>query len=238
MLIISFFLQDLLAWYVGFMMVFVIYTEVGVEGVAYDGTCKVNGNCTEANNVCTSTKCACSTTSFKEDSTTKCASKIALAEKCTTTPTGQCVDTNAECHATHLKCECTSSYFGNKNGVCVSRIAALNDACDATDSATDQCAKDNAECRIDGKGGKCLCKATHYSDGSACVIRIVPGVACAANQCVTHASCNTTSKCQCKAGYTATPTTKPTMCNGVMKVATLSYMLAVPIFVSMMFRLR
>lgn len=41
---------------------------------------------------------------------------------------------------------------------------------------------------------------------------IVPGAGCASTQCVNHASCNTTSKCQCDAGYTATPTAKPTMC--------------------------
>lgn len=38
---------------------------------------------------------------------------------------------------------------------------------------------------------------------------------CAADECVTHATCNTKSnptKCQCDTGYTATPTTKPTMC--------------------------
>ncbi|XP_071132926.1 uncharacterized protein [Mytilus edulis] len=59
---------------------------------------------------------------------------------------------------------------------------------------------------------------------------IVPGVTCAADQCVTHASCNTSSKCQCETGYTATPTVKPTMCSGVIEVATLSYMLVIPIF--------
>lgn len=38
---------------------------------------------------------------------------------------------------------------------------------------------------------------------------------CAADGCVTHATCNTNSnptKCQCDTGYTATPTTTPTMC--------------------------
>ncbi|VDI58693.1 Hypothetical predicted protein [Mytilus galloprovincialis] len=220
------------------MVIFVIYVEVGVEGVAYDGACKVNGNCSEANNVCTSTKCACSTTSFKEDSTTKCASKIALDGTCTASPAGQCIDTNAACHATHLKCKCKSSFFANKAAACASEIAALNDACDATDPSPGQCAKDNSECRIDGSGGKCLCKTTHYTDGGNCVIRIVPGASCASTQCVNHASCNTTSKCQCDAGYTATPTAKPTMCNGVIKVATLWYMMAVPIYVSMMSLLR
>lgn len=44
---------------------------------------------------------------------------------------------------------------------------------------------------------------------------LFPGAICAANQCVTHATCNTTTnptKCQCKTGYTASPTAKPTMC--------------------------
>lgn len=50
---------------------------------------------------------------------------------------------------------------------------------------------------------------------SLLITGIGPGDTCAVHQCVTHASCNTTSslnKCQCNAGYTATPTGKPTMC--------------------------
>ncbi|XP_071132918.1 uncharacterized protein DDB_G0272530-like [Mytilus edulis] len=217
-------------------MVLVIYIAAGVEGVAYGGKCSVDGDCAEANNVC-KTNCTCSPTSFKTDGTNKCAKKIALAETCTASPAGQCAATNAECHATHSKCECTSSYFANKNGACASKVA-LDATCFATETTTDQCSVDDTECRNDGTGSKCLCKTSHYKDGTGCVIRIVPGATCAANQCITHASCNTTSKCQCKAGYTATPTIKPTMCSGVMKVTTLSHMLAVPIFLSVMFLLR
>ncbi|CAC5385273.1 unnamed protein product [Mytilus coruscus] len=195
--------------------VFFIYIAAGVEGAVYGGNCTGNGDCTEANNVCTSTKCACSPTSYKKDSTTKCVTKIALAGTCTTSPTGQCAATNAECHATHLKCECMSSYFANKNGACASQVTALDRTCDGKDSATDQCSVANTECTVDGAGSKCLCKTTHYKKGGACEIRKKPDEeGCAASQCVTHATCNTKSsptKCECDAGYTATPTATPTM---------------------------
>ncbi|CAG2218601.1 unnamed protein product [Mytilus edulis] len=64
-----------------------------------------------------------------------------------------------------------------------------------------------------------------------------------ADQCVTHATCDTVAsptKCECDTGYTATPTASPTMCsaNGVVKFASLSYMYVVPILVSMMSLLR
>ncbi|VDI40888.1 Hypothetical predicted protein [Mytilus galloprovincialis] len=220
-------------------MGFVIYTAVGVEGVAYGGNCSGNGDCVEANNVCTLTKCACSATSYKEDSNPTCATKIALGGKCTATPTGQCVDTNAECDATDSICSCTTSYFKNKKSVCVAQITTIDHTCDATQTADDQCSVDDTECRNDGTESKCLCKTTHYKNGAACAIRKKPEETCAAHQCVTHATCNTTAnKCKCNAGYTATPTTTPTMCSGVMKVANLWYMMAVPIFVSIMSLLR
>lgn len=44
-----------------------------LSGVAYGGNCSGNGDCVEANNVCTLTKCACSATSYKEDSNPTCA---------------------------------------------------------------------------------------------------------------------------------------------------------------------
>lgn len=47
-------------------------------------------------------------------------SEIALGGTCTASPTGQCTDTNAACHATHFKCECTSSFFANKKTACAS----------------------------------------------------------------------------------------------------------------------
>ncbi|XP_076073648.1 uncharacterized protein LOC143045193 isoform X2 [Mytilus galloprovincialis] len=107
-----------------------------------------------------------------------------------------------------------------------------------TGSGVGDCSEANNIC-VAGTS-KCACATTSFrKGGTECATRIVPGATCAAKQCVTHASCNTTStKCKCDAGYTATPTTKPTMCSGVMKVPTLSYMLAVPIFVSMMSLLR
>ncbi|CAG2208962.1 unnamed protein product [Mytilus edulis] len=174
-------------------MVFIIFTVVGVEGVdiVYGGKCTANGDCTDANNVCTATKCACSPTSYKTDGSNKCAKKIDLGGTCTATPTGQCADANAECDGTDSICVCTANYFANKKSVCAPRKK--------------------------------------------------PEETCAAHQCVTHATCKTTTnptKCKCNAGYTATPTTKPTMCSGAIKVATLSYMLAVTIFVSMMLLLQ
>ncbi|XP_076073657.1 uncharacterized protein LOC143045197 isoform X2 [Mytilus galloprovincialis] len=217
---------------------FVLCIAQGVEGVAYDGTCKIAEDCTEANNVCTTSKCACSPTSYKTDGTNKCVKQIALGGTCTATPTGQCADANADCDAKDSICVCKANYFANKKSVCASKVTALDATCVATEPAIDQCAVTDSECINDDAGPKCLCKTSHYKDGTGCVIRIFPGVNCAANQCVNHASCNTTAKCQCKAGYTATPTTKPTMCSGVNKIAMMSSMLAVPIFVSMMLLLR
>lgn len=45
-------------------------------------------------------------------------SEIALTEACTATPTDQCADSNAECNATGLTCECKSAYYVNKDSAC------------------------------------------------------------------------------------------------------------------------
>ncbi|CAC5391649.1 unnamed protein product [Mytilus coruscus] len=163
------------------------------SGVVYDGSCTGTGvgDCTDTNNRCdgTTNKCACSPTSYLKDGTTECVDKIVLTGVCTATPTDQCADSNAECHATDLICVCKSNYFADKNTAYASqfliqlyrpvffniiyklqRFAALNGTCDGMDSASDQCAVNDAECRNDGTGSKCLCKTTHYVNGAACTL--------------------------------------------------------------------
>lgn len=46
----------------------------------------------------------------------------------------------------------------------------MDATCVATETAADQCAVTNSECRNDGAGSKCLCKTSHYKDGTGCVI--------------------------------------------------------------------
>lgn len=43
--------------------------------------------------------------------------EIALTAACTTTPTGQCADSNADCAGS--VCTCNANFFKNKNTVCV-----------------------------------------------------------------------------------------------------------------------
>ncbi|XP_071132920.1 uncharacterized protein [Mytilus edulis] len=155
---------------------------------------------------------------------------------------GDCKEANAaKCDSGTSKCICSDNFFRKTTATECAAKVALDGACKVTESTKGQCSVAETECRHDGSESKCLCKATHYSDGSACQTRIGPGATCAVHQCVTNASCNTTSslnKCQCNAGYTATQTGKPTMCssNGVVKVITLTYV--VSILLSMMLVLR
>ncbi|XP_076076099.1 uncharacterized protein LOC143046946 [Mytilus galloprovincialis] len=194
--------------------------------------------CADALAVCASgNTCLCKPGNF-ENKAGKCVKQILLKAACTASqPADQCADALAVC-ASGNTCLCKPGNFENKAGKCVKQVA-FNTNCGVAETASDQCVA-STECKNDGQGAKkCLCKATHYENGGSCTPRIVPGASCTANHCVTHATCNTTStKCQCETGYTATPTVKPAMCSGVMKVATLSYMLAIPIFVSMMLLLR
>ncbi|CAG2196014.1 unnamed protein product [Mytilus edulis] len=193
--------------------------------------------CADALAACASgNTCLCKAGNF-ENKDGKCAKQILLKAACTASqPDDQCADALAAC-ASGNTCLCKARNFENKDGKCAKQVA-FNANCGVAETASDQCVA-TTECKNDSKGTKkCLCKATHYDSGGTCTPRIVPGVTCAADQCVTHASCNTSSKCQCETGYTATPTVKPTMCSGVIEVATLSYMLVIPIFVSMMFVLR
>ncbi|XP_076076093.1 uncharacterized protein LOC143046938 [Mytilus galloprovincialis] len=213
-------------------MVFVIYIAAGVEGAAFGESCTTDVDCPEANNVCTSMACACNADSFRKNGM-ECATKIALAGACTATPPDQCAATNAVCQITDLICVCMANFFADKNAGCSSQVTALDGVCDAADSAPDQCVVPDSECRSD----KCLCKATHYTAGGACVIRKSPDATCGGAECVTHASCVST-KCVCDAGYTPSPTVSPTMCNGVVKITTLTHMYVIPILASVMFFLR
>ncbi|XP_076073658.1 uncharacterized protein LOC143045198 isoform X1 [Mytilus galloprovincialis] len=210
--------------------------------VAFDAGCKGTGvgDCTDSNNICdtNSHKCACSTTSYKKNATT-CATKIALAGACTASPAGQCADPQAECNATKHTCGCKSTHFVNKTGACHQKVA-FNATCVVAEPAKDQCVA-NTECKNAGVTGtyQCLCKATHYESAGSCEPRKSPKVNCASGECVSHASCDSgTNKCVCDAGYDPSPTISPTMCNGVVKVFTLSYMYVVPILVSLNFLLR
>ncbi|CAC5394664.1 unnamed protein product [Mytilus coruscus] len=136
---------------------------------------------------------------------------VAYDGTCTGSGVGDCADTNNICDTTSHKCACNpTSYLKDGTTECADKVAALDGTCDATDSALDQCAVTNSECRIDGTA-KCLCKATHYVKNSACTIRKNPNATCSGDECVTHASCVST-KCKCDAGYTPSPTTSPTMC--------------------------
>ncbi|XP_076073653.1 uncharacterized protein LOC143045195 [Mytilus galloprovincialis] len=236
--------MDLLARFVGICMVFVIYSAVGVEGVAFGGNCAGDGtdsgDCTETVNIVCDTTCKCTADSFRKGGS-ECATKIVLNAACTDgQPADQCADTLAECRdQSGFKCLCQTSNFENNVGVCAAQVAALDDPCDSMDPALDQCAVADAECRVDGTA-KCLCKATHYVDGAACTIRIKPNITCtAAGQCVIHATCDTTdtNTCVCDIGYTPSPTIDPTMCNGVVKVTILTYMYMAPILISMVFLL-
>ncbi|XP_071129991.1 cell death abnormality protein 1-like [Mytilus edulis] len=200
--------------------------------------------CEDSNAACdgTALKCQCKSTHFVSKTGPACKPKIALKQICTAgQPADQCEDSNAACNGTALKCQCKSTHFVSKTGACKLVTTALKGACDTSDSFSHQCAVANAECRNEGTD-KCLCKATHYVKGAACEIRKKPDEeGCAADECVTHATCNTKSnptKCQCDTGYTATPTTTPTMCSGVPKVTTLSHMCVVPILLLMMFPLQ
>ncbi|CAC5391646.1 unnamed protein product [Mytilus coruscus] len=116
--------------------------------------------------------------------------RIGLGSPCNVT--NQCKDGNTTCMR---NCKCKDAFYADTT--CKPQVSALNNACDSTDPASDQCAVAAAECRIEGTA-KCLCKATHYVNSAACTIRIKPNIACtAAGQCVTHATCDTTDTNTC-----------------------------------------
>ncbi|XP_071132921.1 adhesive plaque matrix protein 2-like [Mytilus edulis] len=212
-----------------------------VQRAAYGEDCS-SDTCADANNKCdngTTNNCICNTGFFRT-SAAECAAKIALNSACTDgQPAGQCKDTLADCrNKSGFKCLCKTGNFEKKDGTCAAQIAALNGPCVASDPAPDQCAVDNAECITNGTA-KCQCKVTHYVNVAACAIRKSPKGSCAPGECVTHASCDSgTSKCVCDAGYDPSPTISPTMCSGVVKVITQTYMYLVPFLVSMMLLLR
>ncbi|CAG2218030.1 unnamed protein product [Mytilus edulis] len=150
---------------------------------------------------------------------------------CTDTTTQECISDT---------CQCKTTYFRNhENTACEAKIA-YDAACDTADSG--QCTDANSECKDDGtRTTKCLCKTTHYDVSGTCTIRKNPDIACTATgQCVTNAECDVggTDKCECNTGYTETPIDTPTMCSGVVKFASVSYMYVVPILLTMMSLLR
>ncbi|XP_076073659.1 uncharacterized protein LOC143045198 isoform X2 [Mytilus galloprovincialis] len=213
-----------------------------VKKIALNGSCSntPTDQCADSNAVCDATKhtCGCKSTHFV-NTTGACQLQIALAGACTASPAGQCADPQAECNATKHTCGCKSTHFVNKTGACHQKVA-FNATCVVAEPAKDQCVA-NTECKNAGVTGtyQCLCKATHYESAGSCEPRKSPKVNCASGECVSHASCDSgTNKCVCDAGYDPSPTISPTMCNGVVKVFTLSYMYVVPILVSLNFLLR
>ncbi|XP_071132961.1 protein draper-like [Mytilus edulis] len=163
-----------------------------------------------------------------------------LAGTCDTTDTAveQCSKAETVCTADGGggKCLCKATHYSD--GTDCQTIKTYNQACSNTVTDTKQCGEANQECLLESgtSNYKCQCSAAYYDNGSGCTARITPGNSCSANQCVEHATCDT--NCICEAGYTASPTTNPTMCSGVVKFASLSYMYVVPILVSMMSLLR
>ncbi|XP_076076061.1 uncharacterized protein LOC143046890 [Mytilus galloprovincialis] len=156
------------------------------------------------------------------------------------TAADQCGGSDVECRddSGTDKCLCKTTHY-DASGTCTTKIN-LNGGCNV--AHTEPCADANSYCK-DDSGTKCLCQDTHFEKGGACTLNIHPDFSCSAtDQCVTNAECDTadTNTCVCNAGYTATPTTTPTMCisNGEVKLSTLLYIYVVPIIVSMFFLLR
>ncbi|VDI54600.1 Hypothetical predicted protein [Mytilus galloprovincialis] len=114
---------------------------------------------------CTSNTCQCTTptSEFFDTTDNTCKAKITLEATCTTGPTDQCLDVNAECKAdtnNANKCLCKTTHYKDSNDACVDKIA-LEATC--TPGITDQCLDASAECKADTDStNKCLCKSTHY----------------------------------------------------------------------------
>ncbi|VDH89149.1 Hypothetical predicted protein [Mytilus galloprovincialis] len=212
--------------------------DIEGPGVAFGAGCKGTGvgDCTDNNTICDtgSNKCACSATYYRKNATT-CATRIAFGASCKGTGIGDCTDTSNICGGTSKKCECSTTSYKENATTCATKMA-LNVAFTATQ--TGQCTDSNAECHATKH--TCGCKSTHFvNKAGACHQRKSPKVNCASGECVSHASCDSgTNKCVCDAGYDPSPIISPTMCNGVVKVLTLSYMYVVPILVSLNFLLR
>ncbi|CAG2228685.1 unnamed protein product [Mytilus edulis] len=100
--------------------------------------------------------------------------------------------------------DCSSATCDDTNNICDTEVA-LNKDCEVAQTASDQCSIANSECTDDCTGtDKCLCKANHYENGGACVLRIAAlEDSCVASdpapdECaVDNAECRT-AKCQCK----------------------------------------
>ncbi|CAG2228686.1 unnamed protein product [Mytilus edulis] len=182
--------MDLIAQFVGILMVFVINIAEGVEGVAYGEDCS-SATCDDTHNICDTGKtnvCICDTGFFRKPLLQNVPHiqqhiliirfdlqiiGFALNKVCEAAQTAsdQCSIANSECRddSGTDKCLCKPTHY-ETGGACVLKVG-LDGNCDTTDSATDQCSVVDTECRDDGTESKCLCKTTHYSDGSACVIK-------------------------------------------------------------------
>ena len=84
-------------------MLVLFYASVTVEGVAFDANCTIDSNCTDTNNEC-STKCVCTSASFRNDTSNTCDFRTAPGVACSITD--ECV-TNAMCNTT---CTCNTGY--------------------------------------------------------------------------------------------------------------------------------
>ncbi|XP_076073660.1 uncharacterized protein LOC143045198 isoform X3 [Mytilus galloprovincialis] len=213
-----------------------------VKKIALNGSCSntPTDQCADSNAVCDATKhtCGCKSTHFV-NTTGACQLRVAFDAGCKGTGVGDCTDSNNICDTNSHKCACSTTSYKKNATTCATKVA-FNATCVVAEPAKDQCVA-NTECKNAGVTGtyQCLCKATHYESAGSCEPRKSPKVNCASGECVSHASCDSgTNKCVCDAGYDPSPTISPTMCNGVVKVFTLSYMYVVPILVSLNFLLR
>ena len=195
-------------------MLLLFYASGTVEGVAFDADCDSSNTCSELNNECISSKCVCTSGSFRNTAGNACASKVALDAVCVDNgvPTGQCIDNLAECtNDGGWKCSCKAANY--KSGSECKVKVAIGMTCDIADTATDQCSDTKTACSDDGNGAKkCLCTSDYYVSSTTCLDRKAPNATCSTGQCVTNAMCSASSICACKTGYEATPIATPTSC--------------------------
>ncbi|VDI36691.1 Hypothetical predicted protein [Mytilus galloprovincialis] len=145
--------------------------EEGVVGFCPD----VRHTCYVENSECINTVCYCLHTHYRVNGE-QCVSKKPNGAECT--ESYQCTDTQAEC-VDHL-CTCKDGLFedtNTNNATTCKEKYELGSTCSR--DILDQCADDNAECRVDAFDTyKCLCKPTHYKIGNKCVPRIVENGEC------------------------------------------------------------
>ncbi|XP_063447442.1 24 kDa ookinete surface protein-like [Mytilus trossulus] len=219
----------------GVWILITIVCALSVEGAAYGENC-TSSTCSETGNICGSNNnCTCSSTTFRKNNTTECATKIVLNTVCEVSESAdQCEDSLAECRNDNgFKCLCKDNHFEKKTGLCAPR-KAFNGTCDNTDSAADQCLEANMGCLNQGLGiYQCLCNSNYYEEGGTCYERRKPYEDCEEGRCVVHATCNT--NCTCDMGYEASPVVSPTQCNGGgRETVALLYLLTVANILSQM----